>query len=304
MDFNDVTYQPCNCPPATIGQSLYVGTGRVVNSDGKGIAAGFFYVDPNGTRLSQDFATAADGSFHWSIDDTSAPSTFINFYSTTDYVPIVLTPDELLNNSTVVLPYANKQPTNFIIPLAFGAGFLALALAHKPRKKIGATFVERAKSKYKSLSPTQKKILLYGGGGVAAYFLIKYLLGYHPTAGQTAEISAAKSKLSQLAAEYGILPTISDTELATMANNIVTAVDDCGTDESAIIAQFQKINNEADVYKLIIVYDVRGYKGCFEGSYFGDVHHTLSETLHADMSQYWVDKINNILESKNITYAF
>ena len=301
MDFSThVTYQP----PATIGQSLYVGTGRVVNPDGKSIAAGFFYVDANGARLSQDFVTDADGSFHWAIDDTSAPSTFINFYSTTDYVPIVLTPDELLNNSTVVLPYANKQPASNVLPWVLGAGVVAIVLSHKPRKKIGATFVERAKSKYKALSPTQKKILLYGGGGIAAYFLIKYLLGYKPTPGQTAEISAAKSKLAQLAAEFGILPTLSDTEFATMANNIVTAVNDCGTDEDAIVAQMQKINNEADIYKFIIVYDVRGYKGCFEGSYFGDVHHTLSETLHADMSQYWIDKINNILESKNITYAF
>jgi len=288
---------------AKIGQTIYTGDGRVIDENGKGIPAGFFYVDAQGTRLSQEFTTDAEGFFHWSIDDTSIANTFINFYASTDYIPVVLTPDEIVNNSTVILKFADKSKAGSATPWALLAGATVAGYLIFVRKS-GRVSGVNLKERYNKLSPTTKKVLLYGGGGVAALLLIKYLFSHKPTPEQQGEIDAAKACLAQLAAEFGMFPTLSDSEFATMVAVIVKAADDCGTDETAIKTQLEKLSNDADVCKLIVVYGVRAYKGCFEGSYFGDIHNTLSQTLYSELSSSDISDINNGLIDKGIKYTF
>ena len=295
--------------PSIVGQLDYVDlTGQVVDQDGKGLQAVYFYIDLNSQPLSQEFTTPPmagdpnEPAGTWNLyfpNNIDLNATFVNFAATADYQPVVKSLAELQSNPVVVLEKTTDQKTSYVLPL-IGGGILALVLLQQPKRNVGALNI---KERYNKLNPQTQKIILYAGGGLAAFLLIQYLLKYKPTPQQQAELDAAKNELQRLAS-VGILPSFSLAQFQSMANAIVAAVDDCGTDEDTIYRQFQFLKNDADLYELISVYGVGSYKGCFEGSYFGNVHRTLSETLTADMTTSQVEKINSILASKYIQYYF
>jgi hypothetical protein len=184
-----------------------------------------------------------------------------------------------------------------VLPIVAG-GLLLLAVT-SPGKKVSGI-----KERYQALSPGTKQLLVYGGIGVGAYFLLSHLLSYKPTVQQQAELDHAKAELQRLAAEEGVFPSFNDAQYDGMAANILQAVDDCGTGELTIYRQFSALRNEADIYKLIIAFGVGSYKGCFEGTYFGNVHRTLPEAITSDLRSYEVDQVNSILSDSNIAYRF
>ena len=287
-----------------IGQArLYVGDGRVINEQGQGIPAGFFYVDKAGNRLSQEFATDAQGYFHWDIDQTNIDDTFINFYSTGDFTPVVLTPDELLDSSLVVLKKTAPFKPSYLVPILAG-GALLVAVKGKGGKITGLNL----KKHFQGMDPTAKKVLIYGGGAVGVYLLVNWW-AKRPTADQAKEIDAARTQLARLAAEFGILPTLNDSEFATIVANLKDAIGGCGTDEAQVYGQFKKLKNEADFYKLILAHAVQRYKACFEEKGLWDlitdhVSYTLSQALYADLRPEEIDTINNILADSSIDYKF
>lgn len=117
-----------------------------------------------------------------------------------------------------------------------------------------------------------------------------------------AEVTYAKKALTELA-KKGIRPTFDDTQYESFSAKLVSAFDDCGTDNAAVYGVFDKMKNIADILKLIAVYDRRKFKGCFS-SYFDYENLTLSGSLSYEMTNSEISKINSILSKKGINYNF
>jgi len=290
---------PCNCPETVgtfIGQT--VNNARVVDEHGNGIQAVFFFIDENSDKLSQEWATNSDGTFHWSIEGRDPAGIWINVSN--EYEAKVFTPDELLQSPTVTLKSTPGSSVAPWVPLVI-VGVAAITLTGKRKSVTGLKLKER----YSKLSPTTKKVLLYGGGGLAAYFLLRYVFSYKPTQQQLDTLESAKNQLAYLAARYGVVPSQPVAQFSAWSGVIVEAVNKCGTDEGAIYRVFEQLSNEADVYKLIAVFGIGKYIGCLDRGLFDPyVHKTLPEALTDDMSTSNVSYINEILSDKGIDFRF
>lgn len=269
-------------------------TAYVKNKAGDSLKAGFLYLDKDGQAITDDFF--ADGTFHFTIPDYNYQNIFVEIYSTEEYEPVVKTFKQLVDNPTVVLELKTKGGMSTEATLSLlGLGVAVLALS-KQKKSIGASYMER----YKSQS-TGKKILIVGGIAGILYLIFKY----KPTKEQKDYLEAAKSMLYHLAADYGIVPSLSKGQFSSMVTTIVRALDKCGSDEQSIYRTFEMLNNEADLYQLIVSYGIAKYDGCFEGSLpFWTVNYTLSESLQSDLGDSELQRVNSILGSKGINFSF
>ena len=96
--------------------------------------------------------------------------------------------------------------------------------------------------------------------------------------------------------------TLTDSQASQIANQIHTALDGYGTDETSIVNAMKKIKNNLDFLKVKNKYDVRVVSsGRFnpEPNYKGN----LPGALHSDMSTYWTDLINKNLKANGVTYT-
>lgn len=272
--------------------------GNVVDSAGKPLTAVYFYIDAQSNPISPEVPTDSDGGFSFVVDQVRN-DIWINFYSP-GYKPLVFTIQELFDNGRVVLEKQGSSDHGLEwagLGLAVVGIFIAVRQG-KGKKVSGFALMD----KYRSLTPTQKSLVTVAGVGVGA--IIVYNLLKNPKTPQQKQFLAdCKKRLEELATQYGILPS-TDLSFTGLANEIVTAINDCGTDEDTIYRVFRSLRNEADLYSLFIAFGVAGYKGCFEGSYFGNVHRTLPEAVTADMTNGEVSQVNSILASKNLTYTF
>jgi hypothetical protein len=193
----------------------------------------------------------------------------------------------------VITSSPKKNNTGLLI----AGGLLLFALADEKKKKsVGKINVYNY---YKGLPPIAKGIVVVGGGLIAYLTLNKLLKAAPPDAG---EPNAAGEALNVLASQ-GTYPTYTQAQYEGFANAIVQAVWDCGTDEDAIYNVMQSLQNDADVLKLIQVYGIREYKGCFE-NFFSLVSRSLTATLSSELDASEKREVNNILKSKGITYQF
>lgn len=140
------------------------------------------------------------------------------------------------------------------------------------------------------------------GGGVL--FLMWFFGGKDPKAGDSAQINnAADQKLNELG-NSGIQPTISNADAENLSAVIVEATDDCGTDEEAIYDAFAQLHNEADLWRLVKVFNVRMIHSCFGGNYFGNTPYNLPQIITEELSSSERGTLNSILAQKGITYRF
>lgn len=86
----------------------------------------------------------------------------------------------------------------------------------------------------------------------------------------------------------GMTLSYSKNEYEGMANKLYVAMDGWGTDEDAILEVFERINNDLDFLELDSAF----------GSKDG---YSMLEWLQGDISQYYFDKINNMLNSNGVT---
>jgi hypothetical protein len=260
--------------------------GQVLDKGNRPIAAGFVFLDADGNEISQVFATDSNGIFHFTVPDHNYQNIFVYFFSTDEYGDTVKSFDELVNDGPVILPGKTKGSTLLLA----GAGVAAFALLIGNSKRIGTTS-----------KPTNKTLLMYGVGAAG----IIYLLSYKPTPQQKEYLKQAKNMLDYLSAEKGIVPSLTSGQFSSLAVAIRRAVDKCGSDEDAIFNSFRALNNEADLYKLIIDYGIAKYDGCFEGKFPSwNVHYTLTESLYSDLDIDDIDYINGILSGKGINFQF
>lgn len=227
-----------------------------------------------------------------SVADHDLLSTDVNVWVTADgygysSAPgIAVLPDTefLLDKQTNVLPF-------LVGGLALGA---LLFLPGKRKKKQRARVVGGF---FDSIDPRVKNGIVIAGALGVAWWL------FNKDTSNKKLATAARTALDELASR-GIYPTISQTEAEGYAGALVIAFDDCGTDETVVYGVMNALKNLADIYLLISVYDVRDYKGCFDGDYFSEHSFNLAEALNNELSSGEMAQVNNILKSKGIAYTF
>ena len=155
-------------------------------------------------------------------------------------------------------------------------------------------------------------ILITIGVGVAAYIIYRNAQKNKDLNAANTQGSEADQELNALASQ-GITPSYSTSQFEGFAQQLVQAMDGCGTDENAVYQVFQAMKSKADVLKLISVFGVRFYQPCVwtspvsyaiwqanDQAYGGGI----STWLGYDLSASEIGKINAILSQKGIDYSF
>lgn len=122
----------------------------------------------------------------------------------------------------------------------------------------------------------------------------------------------AKAELERLASQ-GVRPSYYDSQYELWANQLQEAMAGCGTDEAMILSVMDNMRNDADVLKLINIFDVRYYRPCagtqpisyamylLDSESFGG---GLGEWFGYDLSSGDVSDINAILAGNGVKYRF
>jgi hypothetical protein len=101
--------------------------------------------------------------------------------------------------------------------------------------------------------------------------------------------SAQENKAEQQAlAAQGVTLSFPPNEYVGFANKLYNAMDGWGTDEDAILEVYEKLRNDLDFLEL-------------EAAFGSKDGYTLQEWLEGDLSQYYFDKINGMLQSQGVT---
>lgn len=95
--------------------------------------------------------------------------------------------------------------------------------------------------------------------------------------------------------DTGEVATISRAQLQVMANKLYQAADGAGTDEDAIFAVFNQLNNTADLYALISAYGTKNGL---------DLPGMIRDELGDHWPTYELSNLNKILTNKGIAYQF
>lgn len=171
---------------------------------------------------------------------------------------------------------------------------------------------------YQELPPWGKGAVALGviAAGVAGYYALRNLAKDIKRKKELAEKNkAAKLAEEELASlsQKGIVPTLSNSEFENMAQSLAEAMNDCGTDEDRIYDVFRRLKNDADIRKLVSAFGIRYYRPCaadqpiaairyqFDDKAYGG---PLGEWLTYDLNASEIKKVNDILKSNRINYAF
>jgi hypothetical protein len=168
---------------------------------------------------------------------------------------------------------------------------------------------------YKGLPDWARGLTIVGGIGILFYIGYTAVRRVRKVAelGKDLEESDTAQKDLEELKRKGVIPSISNTQVQNVINSLVEAMNGCGTDEGLVYAQFEKLNNLADVQLLISKWGVQYYRPCAVEqpiSYslylanpkkFGG---NLSTWLNYDLSKSEIKKINDILAKKNINFKF
>jgi hypothetical protein len=101
--------------------------------------------------------------------------------------------------------------------------------------------------------------------------------------------SAQENKAEQQALQaQGIELSYNPNEYVGFANKLYNAMDGWGTDEDAILEVYEKLRNDLDFLEL-------------EAAFGSKDGYTLQEWLRGDLSDYYFDKINGMLQSQGVT---
>jgi hypothetical protein len=108
-----------------------------------------------------------------------------------------------------------------------------------------------------------------------------------------------------------ILPTKSTTQFEIMSDKIIEAINDCGTDEKQIYAQFDKVKNQADILLFVDVFGLRKKVRCpfsddpRESFFSSDTPPmSLSAMINSELDTTEIQTLNNKLATKGIKYKF
>jgi hypothetical protein len=173
--------------------------------------------------------------------------------------------------------------------------------------KVNTDFIKDA---YKNLPPVTRGVITIAGIALVGYLGYKLFKAVSssvsgeitPERGNTQEVGNWETELDQYSQSNSTKPTLTLAQAKSYANTLHTAMDGYGTDEWGIIPIFNRLKNDADFALLQSAYGSRtissGRGNIFEKDFKG----TLTASLSNELSYYWRDKINKILQAKKIKY--
>lgn len=142
-----------------------------------------------------------------------------------------------------------------------------------------------------------------------AYRIYRWIMNTIEEANFNKAVNQSKSELDKLAKD-GIYPTYEKANYTIMANSLEQALTGCGAGfDETLKPTFEKMKNNADIYRLIEAYDVRKVDKCglLTGDFNGDLAATLTYKF-SGLEDYMVDgsvsKINAILKNNGLTFSF
>lgn len=166
---------------------------------------------------------------------------------------------------------------------------------------------------YTELPSWAKGVVVVGGlvvGYLAVTSILKSIKAKKNKEESLAEVNNANSELNTQI-QTGKGPTIARSTAEVMANAIVAAANDCGTEEKQMYAQFDKLNNQADILLFVDVFGLRKKVRCPftddpRESFFSanTPPMSLSAMINSELDATQIATINNKLASKGITYKF
>ena len=166
---------------------------------------------------------------------------------------------------------------------------------------------------YEDLPGWARGVVVVGGLAVAyiaVTSILKSIKAKKIEQQSQAEINQAGTELNtQIQSGNG--PTIQRSQAQVMSNAIVAASNDCGTDNKAIYAQFDKVNNQADMLLFVEVFGLRKKVRCpftddpRESFFSADTPPmSLSAMINSELSASEIAIVNNKLQAKGISYKF
>jgi hypothetical protein len=171
------------------------------------------------------------------------------------------------------------------------------------KKGIGSQIASSASNVYKGLTPRARGIIVVSGvilGGLIIYKIFKNISNVRDRVAARDEAQSVSDELQQQNQNAATKQTLSQSEVDAIANSMYFAMDGYGTYEDTIYSQFKKLKNNAD---FLAVQKSYGIRTVHSKVYFvNDVTSTLIPALQSELSQGWVDYINELLQTKGITY--
>lgn len=145
-------------------------------------------------------------------------------------------------------------------------------------------------------------IAAIGAAGLITYAVYKKIKNSRGQKGAKEEEKQVKSELNELISK-GKTPTLTASQLSSVANNLHTAMDGYGTNYDMILKEVAKLNNDADVLGVTSSYGIREIStGRWnpEPNFKGTLGQTFVEELRSDQ----LTAIKNMLARKGIKYRF
>jgi hypothetical protein len=142
------------------------------------------------------------------------------------------------------------------------------------------------------LTPKQKPYVIGGALALIAFLILR-------KKDPEAEEATALSTETENAGTPSYLPS----QFYAFANRLEQAMFDIGTDEDAIFAVFNSLNNNADFLALKTAFGVRNYTGGFVPGFLSD-NLTLDGWISQELNSGEIQEINDSLANKGITYRF
>lgn len=138
--------------------------------------------------------------------------------------------------------------------------------------------------------------------GISAYLIYKKIKNIQATKDAKKEVGDIENDLDKLK-KLGKKQSITNSEVAGIANNLHTAMNGYGTDYDAILKNLVKVNNQVDLLAVIKNYGVRKLSSGklnpapdFEG--------TLGQAFSEELTSQQLNGVNSMLAKKGITQRF
>lgn len=148
--------------------------------------------------------------------------------------------------------------------------------------------------------------------GIGGYLIYRNYKKNQEVTQANTQGAQAGNELAVLA-QQGIVPSYTDSEFEGFSQQLVQAMNGCGSDTDQIHQVFQAMQSKADILKLINIFGVRYIEPCWitqvdayaiwlvdDQHYGGGISTWLSFKLSASE----IGKINAILTGKGIDYSF
>ena len=171
------------------------------------------------------------------------------------------------------------------------------------KKGIGSAIGGSVKSVYGDLSPRAKNIVVVTGvilGGIIIWKLMRNLASIRDRVAARDEAQATADELEEANQSAATKQTLTQSQVEAIANSMYAAMDGYGTYEDTIYGNFKQLKNNADFLAVVKAYGVRTVHS--KVYFVSDVTTTLVPALQSELSQGWIDYINELLQSKGIKY--